>query len=163
MKTKDIVTSVFSIAIKVIVLIVAAMFIYRYATAAYDYGYRVFGEKPMTEGEGRTVSVTIGSGMGTKEIGELLENKGLIRDAKLFVIQEKLSENAGKISPGIYDLNTSMTAEEMIAIMAGEGLELSTEDSNPIEDAKTEAESENTMNDVTNQEAGEDSGETAQE
>ena len=72
MKTKDIVTSVFSIAIKVIVLIVAAMFIYRYATAAYDYGYRVFGEKPMTEGEGRTVSVTIGSGMGTKEIGEAL-------------------------------------------------------------------------------------------
>jgi len=34
------------------------------------------------------------------------------------VIQELLSENHDKIQPGIYDLNTSMTSEEMLSVMA---------------------------------------------
>lgn len=120
MNTKEIVMSVFSVALKVVVLVIAVMFIYKYALIAYDYGYRLFGEKPMTEGEGRTVSVTVSPQMSVKEIGQALENKALIRDANLFVFQEKLSEHKGKIKPGIYELNTSMTAEEMIAVMASD-------------------------------------------
>ena len=37
----------------------------------------------------------------------MLQDKGLIRDAGLFRIQELLSENHGKIQPGIYDLSTT--------------------------------------------------------
>ncbi len=118
MNTKEIVMSVFSVAIKIVVGVIAIMFIYKYALVSYDYGYRLFGEKPMTEGEGRTVSVTVSPEMSVKEIGQALENKALIRDANLFVLQEKLSEHRGEIQPGVYDLNTSMTAEEMIAVMA---------------------------------------------
>lgn len=128
MNTKEIVMSVFSVAIKIVVAIIVVMFVYKYAVMAYDYGYRIFGEEPMTTGEGRTVSVTIGSDMSAKEIGQVLENKALIRDAKLFVLQERLSENHGKIQAGIYDLNTSMTAEEMIRVMASD--EVATESSN---------------------------------
>ena len=120
MNTKEIVVSVFSVAIKIVIAIVVVMFIYKYAVLAYDYGYRIFGEEPMSTGEGRIVSVTIGSDLSTKEIGQALENKGLIRDANLFVLQEKLSENSGKITAGIYDLSTSMTAEEMISVMSGD-------------------------------------------
>lgn len=127
MNTKEIVMSVFSVAIKIVVAIIVVMFVYKYAVMAYDYGYRIFGEEPMTTGEGRTVSVTIGSDMSAKEIGQVLENKALIRDAKLFVLQERLSENHGKIQAGIYDLNTSMTAEEMIRVMASD--EVATESS----------------------------------
>lgn len=127
MNTKEIVMSVFSVAIKIVVGIIVVMFVYKYAAMAYDYGYRIFGEEPMTTGEGRTVSVTIGSDMSAKEIGQVLENKALIRDAKLFVLQERLSENHGKIQAGIYDLNTSMTAEEMIRVMASD--EVATESS----------------------------------
>lgn len=127
MNTKEIVMSVFSVAIKIVVAIIVVMFVYKYAVMAYDYGYRIFGEEPMTTGEGRTVSVTIGSDMSAKEIGQVLENKALIRDAKLFVLQERLSENHGKIQAGIYDLNTSMTVEEMIRVMASD--EVATESS----------------------------------
>lgn len=127
MNTKEIVMSVFSVAIKIVVGIIVVMFVYKYAAMAYDYGYRIFGEEPMTTGEGRTVSVTIGSDMSAKEIGQILENKALIRDAKLFVLQERLSEDHGKIQAGIYDLNTSMTAEEMIRVMASD--EVATESS----------------------------------
>ena len=46
-------------------------------------------------------------------------NKGLISDAKLFWLQERLSEYHGMIQPGTYDLSTNMTPDEMIQIMAG--------------------------------------------
>ena len=48
----------------------------------------------------------------------MLEEKGLIRDGRLFMIQELLSEHHGKIQPGIYDLNTAMTSQEMLAVMS---------------------------------------------
>ena len=41
----------------------------------------------------------------------------------VFFLQELLSEYHGDEKPGIYDLNTAMTADEMIAIMAHEGEE----------------------------------------
>lgn len=55
-----------------------------------------------------------------KDVGENLEEKGLIRDANLFLIQVILSECYGKINPGIYDLNTSMKTNEMIEILTEE-------------------------------------------
>lgn len=118
MKSKDIVSSVFGVALKIIVAVVAIMLVYKYSLAAYDFGYRLFGEQPITSGEGRTISVVIPEGSDAKEVGEILENKGLIRDASLFAVQEKLSNYSGEIKAGSYNLNTSMTAEEMIAAMA---------------------------------------------
>ena len=72
----------------------------------------------MDVGEGRTISVSIGNADSAKEVGEMLQERGLIRDATLFRIQELLSENHGKIRPGIYDLTTAMTAQEMLEVIA---------------------------------------------
>ena len=58
--------------------------------------------------------------MSAMEVGKMLEERGLIRDANLFVLQELLSENHGKMQPGIYDLSTAMTAEEMMDVMAAD-------------------------------------------
>ena len=52
------------------------------------------------------------------DIGQILEDKGLIRDAKLFYIQNLLSHYKDKLQPGTYVLNTSMTMEEMMEIMS---------------------------------------------
>ena len=88
MNSKEIVGSVFGMAFKIIAAVLIVMFTYKYALLAYDYGYRIFGEMPITSGEGRTVTVTIKEGADAKAIGEILENKGLIRDGELFVLQE---------------------------------------------------------------------------
>jgi UPF0755 protein len=88
------------------------------AVVAYDFGYRVFTEKPMDEDAGKRVRVIIEPGMSGKEIGDELVEKGLIRDANLFVLQMKLSIYDDKLLPGTYILNTSMTAKEMMAVMA---------------------------------------------
>ena len=120
MDVKQLVASIFETVIKIVVAVFLIMFIYDAAVKAYDYGYRVFAEEPMTVGEGRTISIFIRESDSAKDIGNTLEEKGLIRDARLFIVQELLSEYHGKIVPGIYDLNTSMSTEEMLEIMATE-------------------------------------------
>lgn len=118
MKVKYIIGAIVETVIKVVALIFIVTYVIRGATAAYDYGFRVFAEEPMEAGEGRIISVSVANGDTAKEVGQMLQDKGLIRDAGLFMIQELLSENHGKIQPGIYDLSTSMTAQEMLAVIA---------------------------------------------
>ena len=128
MNSKEIVSSVFGMAFKIVAAVLIVMFTYKYALLAYDYGYRIFGETPITSGEGRTVTVTIEEDDVAKKIGEILENKGLIRDGELFVLQELISDYHNDLLPGTYELNTSMTADEMLIIMAAENVEGETED-----------------------------------
>ncbi|MBO5474160.1 MAG: endolytic transglycosylase MltG [Lachnospiraceae bacterium] len=118
MKANQIIGATIELVVKVVVFVAIVMFIVNASVRAYDYGYRVFAEEPVSVGEGRTISVIVEDGDSVKDIGEMLQEKGLIRDANLFVVQELLSEQHGKIQPGIYDLNTSMTSEEMLAVMA---------------------------------------------
>jgi len=125
---KEIIISIFSITIKVVLGIIVVTFIYKYAHIAYEYGYRVFTEPPISMGSGREITVSVGEDNSTKEIGEMLESKGLIRDGKLFILQELTSEYRGEIKPGKYSLSTSMTAYEMIEIMAQAEIAPSTEE-----------------------------------
>ena len=128
MDIKQIIGSIVETCIKIVAAVFIVMFVYNTAIKAYDYGYRVFAEEPMTFGEGRTISIYVKSEDSVKDIGETLQEKGLIRDANLFFIQELLSEYHGMIVPGIYDLNTSMKVEEMLEIMTADYVEAEEED-----------------------------------
>lgn len=118
MKTGRLMTVLFGAIIKVVVAVAAAFIIYRGAAVCYDYGYRIFTEPAVSVGEGRTVSVTIKENMSPMEIGELMQNKGLTRDSKLFALQYLFSEYREDIKPGTYEVTTAMTAEEIMAVMA---------------------------------------------
>ena len=146
MNSKEIVGSVFAVALKIVIAVIVIMLVYKYAIMAYDYGYRVFGEEPVSSGEGKTVTVTIDDGMSVKEIGKMLENNGLIRDAKLFVIQEKVSAYKDMIAPGVYELNTSMSVENMLEAMAEQPStqeeELSTQAEQPSTQEEEQVESQ---------------------
>lgn len=123
MSIKEAIGSTFELIVKIAALVFAITYIIKASTAAYEYGYRVFTEEPISQGEGRTISVSVEEPVSAKKVGKMLEERGLIRDANLFVIQELLSENHDKIQPGIYDLSTAMTAEEMLAVMAADAPE----------------------------------------
>ena len=123
MNSKEVVISIFSTVFKVVFAIIIVMLVYKWSLTAYEYGQRVFNEPPMTVGDGRTMTVIVEEGDGAKEIGDTLENLGLIRDADLFRIQEMLSAYKDKMKPGAYELNTSMTTDEMMAIMSSEAEE----------------------------------------
>ena len=123
MKITEIIGGTVELIIKIAAFVFIVMFVFRSASTAYDYGFRVFAEEPVSEGEGRTISIYVEENVSVKEIGQMLQEKGLIRDANLFVIQELLSENHGKIQSGIYDLSTAMTAEEMLNVMSADAPE----------------------------------------
>ena len=91
--------------------------IYTGATTCYDYGYRIFTEPAISSGTGRTVNVAVTEEMSPLDIGELFVSKGLVKDAKLFALQYILSEYREDFRPGVYDLSTVLTAEEMMEVM----------------------------------------------
>lgn len=127
MNTKQMVTAIGGVVLKLALSIAVVVLIYKGATMAYDYGYRIFQEPPVAEAPGYDIEVQITMGKGAKEIGELLEQKGLIRDANLFYIQNLLSHYKGELNPGVYTLNTSMTMQEMMEVMSTDVTEESTE------------------------------------
>lgn len=141
--------------IKIAVVIVVVYYVYKAASIAYDYGYRIFAEGPVSEEPGFDVSITITSDKDVKDIGELMESRGLIKDANLFFLQELLSEYHGKIQPGVYTLNTSMTVEEMLEIMAAEDETASEEAVSPkeTEEGSTEAQTETSTEDLESEDA----------
>lgn len=104
--------------LKIAVALAIVLVVYNLGMKAYDFGYRIFAEEPIEMGAGRVISVSIVEGKTVKEIGEILEEKGLIRDSNLFYFQEKFSEYSGDLKPGVYELSTGMTPYEMMAIMA---------------------------------------------
>lgn len=121
MNTKQMIGAVFTTVMKLVVSVIVILLVYRTALIAYDYGYRIFTEPAMAEqGQGRDVQVEINMGKSVLQIGEVLEDKNLIRDAKVFYIQNLLSEYKEELYPGVYNLNTSMTAREIMAVMAGD-------------------------------------------
>ncbi|SFQ01290.1 UPF0755 protein [Butyrivibrio proteoclasticus] len=105
--------------VKVVFIIFVAMLIVKYAKVAYDYGYHIFNQTAVSSGTGRTVSVTVKDGDTSKEIGEKLFGVGLITDKTLFKLQEMFSEYHGMEKAGTYELSTTMTPEEMLAVMSG--------------------------------------------
>jgi len=129
MKVVSFIATVLETIIKVIIFVLAIMFILKWTTKAYDFGYKVFADEPVSVGEGRTMTVGVAESASVKDIATMLADKGLIEDANLFVIQEYLSSYHGEIKPGIYDLSTSMTASEMIEIMSTESEQILSESS----------------------------------
>lgn len=117
MKPANVIISVVGAIFRVAVVILAVYVIYQGALLCYDYGYRIFTEPAVSSGEGKSVTVAITGDMSASDIGHLLENKGLIRDANLFVLQYYLSEFREDVKPGIFELSTSMTVEEMMETM----------------------------------------------
>lgn len=112
--------SVLSRVTRLLFAIVIVMVIYVGALTAYDFGYRLFAEKPISLAPGKDVVVEIKEGMGTSAIADMLEQKGVIRDALVFNIQNLLSHYKGSFMAGTYTLNTSMDNEEIMAILSGE-------------------------------------------
>jgi len=113
-KARQLTFSFFGTIFRIAIVALLVLFIVRIGEKAYDFGYRVFAEESMEPAPGRDIEVVITQDKGAYDIGKMLEEKGLIRDAKLFYVQEKLSSYKGKTKPGNYTLNTSMQAEEML-------------------------------------------------
>ena len=119
MNIKSIALGFMGFIVRASILAIAILVVVRAGKEAYDFGFRIFTEEAVSPAPGRDVAVTIVQGDSTMDVGKMLEEKGLIRDYKLFYVQKKCSVYDDDIKPGFYTLNTSMTADDMFAIIAG--------------------------------------------
>lgn len=150
MDIKQLASSFIGTVIRLVILAFAIFAIYKAGLTAYDFGYRIFTEEPMSAPPGREVSITVVQGDSLMDVCNIMEEKGLVRDAKLAYVQKKVSVYGDDIEPGFYTLNTSMTAEEMYGVLAGveseeeEGIEGEGEDGEiaeplPLEEISTDS------------------------
>lgn len=121
MNVNKVVLSVLSMAIRCIALIVILFLLINGGKSAYAFGQAIFMDEPMTKEENaREITVTIPDGASAKEIGEILERKNLIRDSLVFYVQSICIEEGRQLKGGRYDLNTAMSAEEMMEVIAAD-------------------------------------------
>lgn len=117
MSAKKVVGTLFGMVFRLTLMIAILYFIYQAAIGAYNFGYRVFADIPYAFSPGTDIEVTITESMDGKDIAKHFEEAGLIEDWKLFWTQLLFSEYKDTIKPGIYVLNNSMRAEEMLEII----------------------------------------------
>lgn len=117
MSAKKVVGAMLNMVFRLTVMICVLYFIYKFAIGAYNFGYRVFADIPVALSPGRDIEVTITESMDSKAIAEDFEKAGLVEDWKLFWTQIQFSEYKDSIKPGVYVLNNSMKAEEMLEIL----------------------------------------------
>lgn len=109
--------------LNILMMVLIAFVVVQLAAVSYDLGYRVFTEPAMESAPGRDVMVEVEQSMSAWDLGIEMEEKGLVDNHVLFTIQLKLSSYAKNIKAGLYTLNTSMTAKEMMQVMAKEEIE----------------------------------------
>lgn len=109
--------------LRLALLILVVVGIFKVGEYAYTYCYNVVSDTAAEEEPGRDVSVSVTSDMSAGKVAKLLERKGMVKSADVFKIQMKVTGYEDKIQPGKYVLNTSMRPREMLKILAGEETE----------------------------------------
>ena len=117
MDVKQLLGAIGAMLAKIVLSAAVIIIIFKLAIGAYDFGFNLFADIPIDEGDGRTVNVVISESQDVMDVGKMLEEKGLIRDAKMFYIQEKLSDYKDQMVAGSYELNTAMSIEDMLALI----------------------------------------------
>lgn len=128
MNTKKAVYQIGWIFIKILLALLIVFLVYKYCAASYDFGYRVFNEKPVANPPGKEVVVEINSSMSLNDIAKTLEEQNVLRDSRLFIVQVKLHQYEKKITAGSYTLTNAMTNKEIMKTLAGEVLEVEEEE-----------------------------------
>ena len=98
----------------------AVLFMAGQAKHYYDVGYGVFSQQSKdAPGTGSVVMFTVEEGISASKLGDQLEAEGLVESSRLFLIQEKVSDYAGKFVAGTYALSSEMTTEEIMRVICG--------------------------------------------
>lgn len=149
MKLNKLVLKFVSISFSILVMLLVVIGLIKLGSFCYDFGYRVFTEGPVEEKPGTDVTVDVTGDLSEYQIGKLLKKEGLIRDANLFYVQLRMSAYHGKLKTGTYTLNTSMTAKDMMVVMAAESEE-------STESTEQEKDSESSSDEMEADDAGEE-------
>lgn len=80
----------------------------------FDFGYRLFYERAISDGEGKEIVFEIKSDDSVDTIAKNLKEAGLIDDTLAFKFRAKIYKT--NFNPNVYNLKTSMTIKNMLDI-----------------------------------------------
>lgn len=128
MQAKKILARVLLMLTKLLLAVVVIAAIYHFGQFAYEFGHSLYDNETMSDPPGKDVAIVIPEDCPVGQAAKLLEAKGLIKSSKVFEVQEMLSKYHGQLKSGNYVLNTSQTAEEMLAILSGHASDLESDE-----------------------------------
>lgn len=99
----------------VIVLILVQAF-----SMAFNFGYKVFADISCDANDTVNRDVTILPDSSTMEIVDTLVDAGVVKDKYVVLVKIKLGKYNSKLMPGTYQLNPSMTMDEVLDVISGE-------------------------------------------
>lgn len=102
--------------VTVLFYIIVVLVVSNLSSAAYDFCYEIYGTVTVDKAPGRDVTIQIEDGESTMNVAKKLELNRVIVNDMTFYIRTKLSEKT--IFPGTYILNTSMSYEEILDVIA---------------------------------------------
>lgn len=91
------------------------MLITKVSTETYKFCYQIFGQVTASEAPGRNVEIQIKKGESTMNVASKLQLNKIIVNKYSFYVKAKLLKHT--IMPGTYTVNTSMTYDEIFAII----------------------------------------------
>ncbi|WP_176222195.1 endolytic transglycosylase MltG [Tuberibacillus sp. Marseille-P3662] len=98
---------------RIVLIAIVAIVVLIIAATLFIYFYVSNGLKPVDPSSEEKVNVTIPMGTGVSEIGQRLEDKGVIKNALIFRYYVKYKNENG-FQAGTYELTPSMTLDEVI-------------------------------------------------
>lgn len=111
-----------TIAVDIILVLVAAFVMFWAGSKAYTFGHNIFDEQSVdTTANARETEVTIPENVSAGQLAKIMYEKGLTKDQNIFYFQVKLSEYDGKFIAGTYTLNTSMKPTEIMKTLSTKG------------------------------------------
>ncbi len=94
---------------------IVVILIARASKITYDFCYQIFGQVTASQEPGRDIEIRIDKGESTMNVAGNLELKRIIVNKYSFYVKAKLKKHT--IMPGTYTLNTSMTYDEIFAVI----------------------------------------------
>lgn len=119
-------TGTLSVLLNIVVYAVIIFLIYRTVLFAFNFSYEVFGNTAMSQHDDTPVAIDIKDGYTSKEIAALLSEKGIIKYEMAFTIRMSLEGVEDNIVPGTYEVNETMTTEDIIMLITGSASESET-------------------------------------
>ncbi len=84
---------------------------------SFDFAYSVFGDVAKEPSSREYVIIEIPADSSILQIGEALEDGGVIDNKYAFFLKVKIKDYGSKIVPGKYGLSPSMTYQEILNII----------------------------------------------
>lgn len=108
--------------VNIIVMLLIVFALIQVCKMSYDFSYQIFGDVVVSSPPGQSSVFKVEKNESEWEVSKRLKNEKLIVNAYSFYIRLQLTANKSKkLTEGEYMLNSSMTYEEILQKIVGEG------------------------------------------